>query len=622
MHDTSTHHPDGAARVVRATTEVLVVGSGPAGASAALFLATYGVDVVVVTKYRRLSDTPRAHITNQRTMETLRDMGLEETLMREATPWDHMSNTTFCTSLAGEELGRVQSWGTSVARKADYEAASPCHMLDAPQTITEPVMMKAAQERGARVRFDTEYLSHVQDDDGVTTRVRDRLTGAEYDIRSRYLVGADGARSKVAADLDLPFEGPGAVGGALGIIFEADLSRFVAHRPSVLYWMLQPGAEKEGVGLGVLRMIKPWHEWMLMWGYAVADGPPDLTDEYIRELAVMLVGTDDFEMRVTARSPWTVNHHFATSIARGRVFCAGDAVHRHPPTNGLGSNTSIQDSYNLAWKLAHVLRGTASPALLETYDAERAPIARQIVERANQSIADTGRIMGALGLDDTSDPARLEAALEARKAPGPEGDAVRSGLREAIAYKSYEFNAHGVEHNQRYASTAVVPDGTPMPEYRRDEQLYAQPTTWPGAKLPHAWITRDGHRVSTLDVVGGGRWSLVTGIGGAPWLDAATELGAARGLAVRPVAIGPGEGLEDPYGYWAEVREVADGGALLVRPDGYVAARSLEAPASPEQARAWLADVLDRVLGPAPGTTTSTAAQPPAAHEQAVSAPA
>ncbi|MFC5379204.1 FAD-dependent oxidoreductase [Aquipuribacter nitratireducens] len=584
-----------------ARTDVLVVGSGPAGASAALFLATYGVDVTVVTKYGRLSDTPRAHITNQRTMETMRDVGLEQTLMDLATPWELMSNTTFCTSLAGEELGRVESWGTSLARKGDYEAQSPCHMLDAPQTITEPVLMKAAQERGAKVRFDTEYLSHSQDDEGVTTRLRDRLTGAEYSVRSRYLVGADGARSRVAADLDLPFEGPGAVGGALGIIFEADLSRFVAHRPSVLYWMLQPGAEKEGVGLGVLRMIKPWHEWMLMWGYAVADGPPDLTDEYIRELAVMLVGTDDFEMRVTARSPWTVNHHYATSLARGRVFCVGDAVHRHPPTNGLGSNTSVQDSYNLAWKLAHVLRGTASPSLLESYDAERAPIARQIVERANQSIADTGRIMQALGLDDTSDPARLEEALAARKAPGPEGDAVRAALRDAIAYKSYEFNAHGVEHNQRYVSTAVVPDGTPMPEFRRDEQLYAQPTTWPGAKLPHTWVTRDGHRVSTLDLVGRGEWSVVTGIGGASWLAAAAALGAARGLQLRPVSIGPGEAVEDPYGTWAQLRETDDGGVLLVRPDGYVAARSIAAPDSPEEAHAWLAGVLDAVLGPVPG---------------------
>lgn len=122
----------------------------------------------------------------------------------------------------------------------------------------------------------------------MTTQVRDRLTGAEYAIRSQYLVGADGARSKVAADLDLAMEGPGAVGGSMSIIFEADLSRFVAHRPSVLYWMVQPGAEREGVGLGVLRMIKPWHEWMLMWGYEVAAGPPTFTAEFIRELPVDL----------------------------------------------------------------------------------------------------------------------------------------------------------------------------------------------------------------------------------------------------------------------------------------------------------------------------------------------
>ncbi|GAB3347392.1 FAD-dependent oxidoreductase [Modestobacter lapidis] len=577
--------------------DVLVVGSGPAGASAALFLATYGTSTLLVTKYSRLSDTPRAHITNQRTMETMRDMGIEDTLLALGTPWELMGNTTFCTSLAGEELGRIPSWGTDTVRHADYELQSPCTMLDAPQTITEPVLIKAAQERGARLRFDTEYLSHVQDDEGVTTTVRDRLTGREYTIRSKYLVGADGARSKVAADLDLPFEGPGAVAGAMSIVFEADLSHLVAHRPSVLYWMLQPGAEKEGVGLGVLRMIKPWNEWMLMWGYEVAAGPPTFTDEVVRELAVALVGTDDFEMRVKSASPWTVNHHFATTIARGRVFCAGDAVHRHPPTNGLGSNTSIQDAYNLAWKLSHVIAGTAGPSLLESYDAERAPIARQIVERANQSIADTGRILQALDLSDTTDVAKLEEALALRKAPGPQGEKVRAGLREAIAYKAHEFDAHGIEHNQRYASSAVVPDGTPMPEYRRDPVLYAQPTTWPGAKIPHTWVTRAGRRVSTLDLVGQGRFALVTGIGGAPWLEAGRALGEEFGLGLTPVSIGPGEEFEDPYGTWAELREIEDGGLLLVRPDLYVAARHLSSPSSPGQAAEWLRAALSSVLG-------------------------
>jgi len=577
--------------------DVLVVGSGPAGAAAALFLASYGTKTLVVTKYGNLSDTPRAHITNQRTMETLRDMGLEERLMREATPWESMGNTTFCTSLAGEELGRVLSWGTDTARHADYLLQSPCTMLDAPQTITEPVLIQAAQARGAKVRFDTEYLSHVQDAGGVTTTVRDRLTGAQFEIRSKYLIGADGARSKVAADLDLPFEGPGAVAGALGIIFEADLSRFVAHRPSVLYWMVQPGAEKEGVGLGVLRMIKPWTEWMLMWGYEVAAGPPQFTEEFVRELAVQLVGTDDFTMTVKSTSPWTINHHFATTIARGRVFCAGDAVHRHPPTNGLGSNTSIQDAYNLAWKLHHVVAGLAAPSLLDSYDAERAPIARQIVERANQSIADTGRIIAALDVDDTTDAGVLDRQLTLRKAPGPEGEKIRQGLREAIAYKSYEFNAHGVEHNHRYTSAAVVPDGTPLPSFTRDPELFAQPSTWPGAKLPHCWVTRAGHRVSTLDLAGHGAFSLWTGIGGEAWTAAAAAFTEETGLPITPVVVGPGRPIEDPYGTWAELAEIADGGVLLVRPDLYVAARQISPPDSPDQATQWLRSTLSRVLG-------------------------
>jgi 2,4-dichlorophenol 6-monooxygenase len=120
-------------------TDVLVVGSGPAGGSMALLLATYGVRVQMITKYGRLADTPRAHITNQRSVEIFRDMGIEHLLQREATPWELMSNTTYCTSLAGQELGRVPSWGTDPRRHADYLLASPCTMVDAPQTIVEPI---------------------------------------------------------------------------------------------------------------------------------------------------------------------------------------------------------------------------------------------------------------------------------------------------------------------------------------------------------------------------------------------------------------------------------------------------------------------------------------------------
>jgi 2,4-dichlorophenol 6-monooxygenase len=136
-----------------------------------------------------------------------------------------------------------------------------------------------------------------------------------------------------------------------------------------------------------------------------------------------------------------------------------------------------------------------------------------------------------------------------------------------------------------------------MPEYRQDPELYAQATTWPGAKLPHTWVTREGRRVSTLDLAGHGEFALVTGIGGRAWLDAAAELGHHLGIAITPVSIGPGEEYEDPYGTWAELREIEDGGALLVRPDLYIAARCLTAPSSSGQARDWLAAALEKVLG-------------------------
>jgi 2-polyprenyl-6-methoxyphenol hydroxylase-like FAD-dependent oxidoreductase len=164
-------------------TDVLIVGSGPAGSSAAALLSTYGVDNVLVTKYRWLADTPRAHITNQRTMEVLRDLGVEAEAMLHATPNHLMGNNVFCISLAGEELGRMRSWGAHPMTQARHKLASPTTMVDLPQTFIEPILFKAACARGTKARLSTEYLSLEQDAQGVTATVRDRVSGESYPIR-------------------------------------------------------------------------------------------------------------------------------------------------------------------------------------------------------------------------------------------------------------------------------------------------------------------------------------------------------------------------------------------------------------------------------------------------------
>jgi 2,4-dichlorophenol 6-monooxygenase len=272
----------------------------------------------------------------------------------------------------------------------------------------------------------------------------------------------------------------------------------------------------------------------------------------------------------------------------------GDATHRHPPSNGLGSNTSVQDAYNLAWKLALVLKGTAGEGLLDSYDVERAPVGKQIVLRANKSIDEFGAILDALGLTDTNDPEVMKLHMAARADATPEGAAQREALRKALELKNYEFNAHGVELGQRYLSSAVVSDGLPEPEYTRDPELYYHPTTWPGARLPHVWLGRDSHKVSTHDLAGKGRFCLLTGIAGQPWADAAQDVAAELGIELVAHVIGPGRTHTDLYDDWARSREVGEDGCVLVRPDAHVAWRAHGACDDPAgELRTVLRQVLD-----------------------------
>jgi 2,4-dichlorophenol 6-monooxygenase len=555
------------------STDVLIVGSGPAGATASLLLSTYGIDNIVVTRWNWTAQTPRAHITNQRTMEILRDMGIEEEATRDAVSQSNMANNVFCESLVGEEFGRIHSWGNHPTRLADYTLASPSHMCDLPQNYMEPLLLTNAVKRGAKLRLNTEFVSFVQDKNGVTATVKDHVKNETYKIKAKYLIGADGSNSLVAEQAKLPMAGQMGIAGSMNLIFEADLTEYVAHRPSVLYCVIQPEAQIGGVGMGIVRMIRPWKRWMIVWGYDISQPAPEVSDEFAIGVVRSLVGVKDLKVKIISKSLWTVNNCWAEKTSNGRVFCVGDAIHRHPPTNGLGSNTSMADSYNLAWKLAYALKGWAGEDLTKSYDQERAPVAAQIVSRAVRSIGEYGPIFGALGLGKGSSRAALAEGVKKLKENSAEGRAQRAQLRAAIKAKDYEYNAHGVELNQRYVSNAVKSDGTPKKTFARDEELYHEATTVPGAKIPHAWLHRGSEKLSTLDVVGSGQLSIVTGIGGDAWISAAKTYSDSSGVPIRTVSIGHGLEFQDTFADWETLREVEEDGCLLIRPDGVVAWR-------------------------------------------------
>ena len=318
-------------------TDVLVVGTGPMGATTALALATYGVRVHVVNRYNWTANTPRAHITNQRAVEVLRDLGVEQEARRDATPWEWMGDTLFTTSLAGPEIARLRTWGTGDARVGDYLQASPCALMDLPQDKMEPLLVKNAYARGAVFSFNTEYLGHVQDAEGVTVSLRDLLTGREYEIRACYLVGADGARSKVMDDAGLKVEGQLARAATAYVLFRADLTRYVAHRPSILYWVVTSNAAFGEIGMGLLRAVEPWNQWIAGWGFDMSKGEPDFSPEEIKRKVRLLVGDPELELEVESTSVWYVNQAHAPVYSNGRVFCGGGADRgaRQPVPPGL-----------------------------------------------------------------------------------------------------------------------------------------------------------------------------------------------------------------------------------------------------------------------------------------------
>ena len=572
-------------------TPVLVVGSGPAGLAASLLLRQYGVPAVTVARYGWTAHTPRAHHINPRAMELLRGLGLEKAVRRAAHPNELIRNVVWCVTLAGDELGRLRTYHHG--GPGAYVGLTPCDAVNIPQHNLEPVLAEALLARGGQLLFNTECLEIRETGSHVLARVRNRVTDETFWIEADYLIGADGANSIVADQIGLEFEGTPGWGAAVNVWIKADLERFCAHRPGGLYWTHKPGTDF-WVGSGVLVTVEPWNEWIATFMYDPAEGDPDLSEETLTRRIRGIIGDDTVDIEILNIGKWLINGHYARTYSRGRVFCMGDAVHRHSPANGMGANVSMLDAYNLAWKLKLVLSGVAGPALLDTYSTERQPIGREVIRRSMQSVQEAAGIPLSIGYRPGQSLTEREEQLREFTADSDRGEAARSGLAAAIYQSRYTFNATGIELGYRYQQGAVVPGDEPYVPSPDPDFVYV-PQAAVGCPLPHAEVTdQAGHPRSTIDLVAGGAFHLLTGPGGEPWSAVCAEITHRTGLDITVTRIGPGCAFGDPYGEWRRIRGIGDTGALLVRPDGHIAWR---ADTVGEKELAALPDAVARLLG-------------------------
>jgi 2,4-dichlorophenol 6-monooxygenase len=571
---------------------VLIVGAGPAGLTLALALARYGVAALTVEKHPSTAHTPRAHIINQRTVEIFRALGISQRFHEVAIPQSAMTNNLWYTTLADPEVARSETWGGGPQRAGEYFLASPEPMANCPQTVLEPLLLAAAREAGADIEFQTEFVELRQDGQGVSSVIRDRVTGVTRTVRSRYVIGADGARSRVLTEVGLTVAGHDDLGRAANIWFRADLSKFFEHRPGVLSWNVMPGPLLP-LRLGTLICHKRYTEFVLAFMFDPDETAlVELTEADLLHRIRAAVG-EDIDAEILGLAGWQVRAQVAERYSSGNVFCMGDAVHRHPPTNGLGLNMSVADAYNLAWKLAFVLDGRAGERLLASYSDERQPVGAAGVKRAITSLGEGAAVDAALGLEPHQSAEDGWKALNVLYEPGVAGDERRRALREAIELSNYQFNAHGIELGYVYHSDVITAEPTPPPEPQRDPVLYYTPTTRPGARVPHARLERDQKPLSSLDLVDPKGFTLLTGVGGHNWHTSAEQIAQRVRTPITVHIIGERGGLYDPYRDWATRCEIDTTGAVLIRPDGHIAWRC---PTTNPDAPQQLSDAIDRAL--------------------------
>ncbi|MFG2087337.1 MULTISPECIES: FAD-dependent monooxygenase [unclassified Spirillospora] len=539
------------------TVPVLIVGGGYAGLASALFLAHHGVRSILVDRHPDVSVQGRARGINQRTMELYRPLGVEPLIREAGRPFDGESGVVRCESLSGE-----WNWLLGEEARTSLPDVTACEFEMADQRTVEPILIEAARAKGADIRFGTRCLTVNPDAGGVTVEIGDRDGGRRRVIRAGHVIAADGFRGRTGPSAGIVREGPGVTQSWVTFVVRADLSDIVTKR--AMFWIV---VNPEIGGFGSFLTTAVPGQWAISFTYDPAEeSPDDFTDDRCRKAARAVIGAD-VPLDIVDIACWEEAVGVADRFRAGRVFVVGDSAHVWPPAGAMGANAAVQDAHNLAWKLAAVTGGWASDGLLDTYEAERRP--------------------AALALADIT-----VRRQQARFGDEPDGDDVDDVL---------------CTFGQRYDSAAVIGAGH-GPVYGGGLDQGAAP----GTRAPHLWLDMltgatdggriDGERITVHDLFHDA-FVLLTGEDGAAWTDAADKIAAHSGVPLRAYRVaGPADRgrrdaaeLFDVEGVFDARYGLGRAGAVLVRPDGYVAWRCPSAAGDPH---AQLTEALHRVLHP------------------------
>ena len=530
-------------------TPVLIVGAGPVGQLAALLLSRHGIASRLVDRRREPSTAPKAHAVNPRTLEICDSVGVPAARLRAAGASANDAGwVRFVGTLAGPEFGVLPY------ERQDDDALvhTPFPLTNIPQPKFEAALAEAiAGDRNIQFTRGVSCKGLAEGASSVTATL-EAEDGATSTLDCGYVIAADGAGSPLREMLGIAMEGPASLQHYVMIHFEADLRTLTDARPGVLYFLFDPKTA------GVFIAYDRADTWVLMQPCDPgAETRESFDDARCRKLIEAAIGMTPPPLEISNISPWTMSAQVAERYRKGRVFLAGDAAHRFPPTGGLGLNTGAVDAQNLAWKLAAVLKGEAGAALLDTYEIERRPVAQVNCE---QSLANAGKLFDLLFALHGTDPARTEkhyAAVETASRPPAE-------LAAAVEAQRPHFDSFNLQLGYRYASAATI--GAPDLAAARDVDISNYEPSWDaGAHVPHRWVIHRSARVSLLSLLGPDRFTLLAGPAGSAWRAAAEAAGVG--------ALTAESDFSDMETDWCRLTGLPADGALLVRPDGHIACR-------------------------------------------------